>query len=57
MTARPGLRALNWPSLLAFIVFISVIGILYGFSNKRQLAKIEQQRNQLLDHIVDRLPG
>ena len=44
----PGLRALNWPSLLAFIMFISVIGILYGFSNKRQLAKIEQQRNQLL---------
>lgn len=44
----PGLRAQNWPSLVAFIVFTSVIGILYGFSNKRQLRQIEQQRNQLL---------
>jgi len=45
----PGLRAINWPSLIAFIVFTSVIGILYGFTNKRQLAEIEKQRNQLLE--------
>lgn len=46
---NPALRALNWPSLIAFIVFTSVIGILYGFTNKRQLAQIEKQRNQLLE--------
>lgn len=45
----PALQAINWPSLVAFIVFTSVIGILYGFSNKRQLAEIEKQRNQLLE--------
>jgi len=44
----PALRAINWPSLIAFIVFTSVIGILYGFSNKHQLEQIEKQRNQLL---------
>lgn len=43
----PALRAMNWPSLVAFIVFTSVIGILYGFTNKRQLTEIEKQRNQL----------
>ena len=45
----PALRAINWASLIAFIVFTSVIGILYGFSNKRQLEQIEKQRNQLLE--------
>lgn len=44
----PALFAINWPSLVAFIVFTSVIGVLYGFSNKRQLAQIEEQRNQLI---------
>ena len=44
----PALRAINWASLIAFIVFTSVIGILYGFSNKHQLTQIEKQRNQLL---------
>jgi diguanylate cyclase (GGDEF)-like protein len=44
----PQLRAINWPSLIAFIVFSSVIGVLYGFSNKRQMAEIEKQRNQLM---------
>lgn len=46
---NPNFRAQNWPSLVAFIVFTSVIGILYGFSNKRQLEQIEKQRNQLLE--------
>ena len=41
-------RAINWPSLIAFIVFTAVIGILYGFSNRRQLREIELQRNKLL---------
>ena len=44
----PGLRLINWPSLVAFIVFTSLIGVLYGFSNKRQLQEIEKQRNQLV---------
>lgn len=44
----PALRQINWPSLVAFIVFTSVIGVLYGFSNKRQLEEIEKQRNQLV---------
>ena len=45
--ASSGLRRINWPSLVAFIVFTSVIGVLYGFTNKRQLTEIEKQRNQL----------
>ncbi len=44
----PGLKLINWPSLVAFIVFTSLIGVLYGFSNKRQLQEIEKQRNQLV---------
>ncbi|MEN6636523.1 MAG: GGDEF domain-containing protein [Clostridiaceae bacterium] len=46
--ASPMLRQINWPSLVAFIVFTSVIGVLYGISNKRQLEEIEKQRNQLV---------
>ena len=42
----PTLRAINWPSLVAFIVFTAVIGVLNGFSNNRQLEQIEKQRNQ-----------
>lgn len=44
----PAFRVINWPSLVAFIVFTAVIGILYGFSNRRQLREIESQRNKLL---------
>ncbi len=44
----PALRAINWPSLVTFILFTAVIGILYGFSNNRQLQEIEKQRNQLI---------
>lgn len=44
----PALRAINRASLISFIVFTSVIGVLYGFSNKRQMAEIEKQHNQLL---------
>jgi len=44
----PALSQLNWPSLVAFIVFTTVIGVLYGISNKRQLEEIEKQRNQLV---------
>jgi len=45
----PALKAINWPSLLTFIVFTSVVGVLYGYTNKHQLTQIEQQRNQLLE--------
>jgi len=44
----PAFRVANWPSLVAFIVFTAAIGILYGFSNRRQLREIESQRNKLL---------
>lgn len=44
----PALQAINWASLVTFIVFTAVIGVLYGFSNKRQLEEIEKQRNQLI---------
>jgi diguanylate cyclase (GGDEF)-like protein len=45
---NPALQAINWQSLLAFVVFTAVIGILNGFANNRQLQQIEAQRNQLL---------
>ncbi len=44
----PALRQMNWASLVTFIVFTASIGVLYGFSNKRQLDEIEKQRNQLI---------
>ena len=44
----PALRQINWPSLIAFIVFTAVIGVLYGFSNNRQLREIDKQHNQLV---------
>jgi len=44
----PALRQMNWASLVTFIVFTAVIGVLYGLSNKRQLDEIEKQRNQLI---------
>ena len=46
---NPVFRAINWPSILAFIVFTSLIGIMYGYYNRIQLAKIESQRNELLE--------
>ncbi len=46
--SSPALQAVNWPSLVAFIVFTAIIGVLYGFANNRQLQQIEAQRNQLL---------
>jgi diguanylate cyclase (GGDEF)-like protein len=44
----PALQAINWPSLVTFIVFTSFVGVLYGFSSKRQMRQIEEQRNQLI---------
>ena len=46
--ASPALRAINWPSLVTYIVFTAFIGVLYGFSSNRQLQEIEKQRNQLI---------
>ncbi|MEA4939937.1 MAG: GGDEF domain-containing protein [Christensenella sp.] len=46
--SSPALQAINWPSLVAFVVFTVIIGVLYGFANNRQLQQIEAQRNQLL---------
>lgn len=48
LVLNPAFRAINWPSLVTFNVFTAVIGILYGFSNRRQLREIESQRNKLL---------
>lgn len=48
----PALKALNWPSLVAFIVFTATIGIMAGFSNRKQLEQIEKQRNELLEDEV-----
>ena len=45
---NPALRQINWPSLVMFIVFTATIGVLYGFSNTRQLEEIDKQRNQLM---------
>ena len=47
--SNPAFRVINWPSILAFIVFTSVIGILYGYYNRKQLMEIESQRNELLE--------
>jgi diguanylate cyclase (GGDEF)-like protein len=42
------LQAINWPSLVTYIIFTAVVGIAYAFTNNRQLDEIEKQRNQLM---------
>ena len=35
--ASPGLQSFNWPSLMAFIVFLGALGILTSVMNRRQV--------------------
>jgi diguanylate cyclase (GGDEF)-like protein len=39
---------LNWPSLLAFVVFVATLGIVSSLTNRRQIEQIERQRNKML---------
>jgi diguanylate cyclase (GGDEF)-like protein len=41
------LQSVNWPSLYAFIVFSATLGIVTSQTTRKQIEKIEEQRNQL----------
>ena len=43
------LRSMNWPSILAFVVFVAVLGSISSAISRRQVKQIEQQRNRLLE--------
>ncbi len=46
--AHPGLQQFNWPSLMAFIVFVGALGIVTSVMNRRQVEQIEKDRSMLL---------
>lgn len=43
----PDLLSINWPSLMAFIVFVSTLGIVSSVMNRRQVDQIEKDRSLL----------
>ena len=45
--AQPGLQSFNWPSLMAFIVFLGALGIVTSLMNRRQVEQIEKDRSLL----------
>jgi diguanylate cyclase (GGDEF)-like protein len=45
----PNILAMNWPSLLAFILFMATLGIVSTLVTRRQVAQIEKQKQQLLE--------
>jgi diguanylate cyclase (GGDEF)-like protein len=45
----PNIMVLNWPSLLAFILFMSTLGIVSTLVTRRQVEQIEKQKQQLLE--------
>ncbi len=47
MLLTPGLQRINWPSLMAFIVFVGALGILTSIMNRRQVEQIEKDRSLL----------
>ncbi|MCF7945000.1 MAG: diguanylate cyclase [Spirochaetia bacterium] len=40
---------INWPSLLAFFVFISALSIIVNFMTRRDVNQIDQQKRQLIN--------
>jgi len=43
------LRSMNWPSLVAFVVFVALLGSVSSTISRRQVKQIEQQHNRLLE--------
>jgi diguanylate cyclase (GGDEF)-like protein len=48
----PALGSLNWPSLMAFIVFFGTMGVLTSLHNRRYVEQIEKHRNMLQQNEV-----
>lgn len=44
---NPPLQAINWPSLLSYIVMTSVISVLASMLNRKQIEEIEEQKEHL----------
>ena len=45
--ANPDLQRINWPSLIAFIVFVGTLGTVTSVMNRRQVEQIEKDRSLL----------
>ena len=43
----PGLRAFNWPSLVFFVLFTSVLGIVSSLLSRKQMELLEKRQNEL----------
>jgi diguanylate cyclase (GGDEF)-like protein len=43
------LRSMNWPSLVAFMVFMAALGSVSSAISRKQVKQIEAQRNRLLE--------
>ena len=45
-----GMHTLNWPSLLAFIFFSAVFGVIISHISRKQFDQIQKQNEQLREH-------
>lgn len=45
----PDLRAINWPSLMAFLIFTAVLGVVSSLVMRRQIMQIQKHKEQLLE--------
>ncbi len=48
----PATGSINWPSLLAFVVFTSVLGVLAGIIRERDLVQIDWQTSLLVQNAA-----
>jgi diguanylate cyclase (GGDEF)-like protein len=46
---HPDTAAFNWPSLLVFIFFLSLLSVVTNFISRRDLRQIDQQTRRLID--------
>jgi diguanylate cyclase (GGDEF)-like protein len=54
IAVNPGMPHVNWPSLVAFIVFVATLGIVSSVLSRRQMEQIERDRS-LLQQSEERL--
>ena len=50
LSFTPAYTHINWPGLVAFVVFVAVLGSVSSYISRRQVEQIERQRNRLLEN-------
>ena len=48
----PGLMTFNWPSLVVFMLFTSVLGIVASFLSRKQMEQLEKHESKLLNDKI-----